>query len=158
MKQNKNKNESAFLWNERDVFILHAQDKHHDTCPQSFQLQNDANFTTWLHLEVQVKKNMLVELCARNYATHNGLVNGANGIIQGSTKVLNSQKITWILSNNPKYGQFTRIKNAHLYEHEIHPTWTSIEPMSKNIQISSNSSHIRTRTQFPIQLAPTHTI
>jgi hypothetical protein len=101
---------------------------------------------------------MLVELCARNYATHNGLVNGANGIIQGSTKVLNSQKITWILSNNPKYGQFTRIKNAHLYEHEIHPTWTSIEPMSKNIQISSNSSHIITRTQFPIQLAPTHTI
>jgi len=101
---------------------------------------------------------MLVELCARNYATHNGLVNGANGIIQGSTKVLNSQKITWILFNNPKYGQFTRIKNAHLYEHEIHPTWRSIEPMSKNIQISSNSSHIITRTQFPIQLAPTHTI
>jgi hypothetical protein len=39
---------------------------------------------------VQVKKNMLVELCAGNYATHDGLVNGANGIFQGSTKVFHS--------------------------------------------------------------------
>jgi hypothetical protein len=36
-------NESTFLWNEGDVFILHAQNRHHDTCFQSFQLQNDAN-------------------------------------------------------------------------------------------------------------------
>jgi len=26
---------------------------------------------------------MLVELCVGNYATHDGLVNGANGIFQG---------------------------------------------------------------------------
>jgi hypothetical protein len=32
-------------------------------CPQSFQLQNDANFIAGLRLEVQVKKNILVELC-----------------------------------------------------------------------------------------------
>jgi hypothetical protein len=49
-------NESPFLRNERDVFILCAQYKHHDTCPQSFQLQNDANFIARLHSEVQVKK------------------------------------------------------------------------------------------------------
>jgi hypothetical protein len=55
---------------------LCAQDKHHGTCPQSFQLQNDANFIVGLHLEVQVKKNMLVKMCARNYATHDGLRNG----------------------------------------------------------------------------------
>jgi hypothetical protein len=42
-------NESTFLRSEGDVFILCAQDKHHDTCLQSFQLQNDANFTTRLH-------------------------------------------------------------------------------------------------------------
>ncbi len=52
-------NESTFLWNEGDVFILRAQNRHHYTCPQSFQLQNDTNFTTRLHLKVQVKKNML---------------------------------------------------------------------------------------------------
>ncbi len=110
-------NESTFLQSERDVFILHAQDRHHDTCPQSFQLQNDANFTTRLQSEVQIKKIMLVELCVGNYATHDGFVNGANGIFQESTKVFNSQEFIWILFNNPKCGQLTRIKNAHLYEH-----------------------------------------
>jgi hypothetical protein len=60
MKQSKN----IMNQSEGDVFILCAQDRHHDTCPQSFQLQNDANFTLGLHSEVQVKKNMLVELCA----------------------------------------------------------------------------------------------
>jgi hypothetical protein len=92
---------------------------------------------------------MLVEICIGNYATHDGLVNGANGIFQGSIKLFNSQKVIWILFNNPKYNQLTRIKNAHLYQHEIHPTWTPIKPISINIQIGSNS-HIITRTQFPI--------
>jgi hypothetical protein len=98
---------------------------------------------------------MLVELCVENYATHDGLVNGLDGIFQGSIKVFNSQEVIWILFNNPKCGQFTRIKNAHLYGHEIHPTWTPIEHISKHIQIGSNSFHIITRTQFPIQLAAT---
>ncbi len=82
-----------------------AQNRHHDTCLQSFQLQNDANFIVGLHLEVQVKKNMLVDLCARNYVTHDGLVNGVDGIFQGSTKIFNSQEVIWILFNNPKCGQ-----------------------------------------------------
>jgi hypothetical protein len=86
---------------------------------------------------------MLVEFCVGNYATHDGLVNGANVIFQGSTKVFNSQEVIWILFNNPKCGQLA-IKNAHLYEHEIHPTWTPVEPISKDIQIGSNSSHIIT--------------
>jgi hypothetical protein len=60
--------------------------------------------------------------------------------------------------NNPKCGQVARIKNAHLYGHEIHPTWTPIEYISKDIQIGSNSSHIITSIQFPIQLAATCTI
>jgi hypothetical protein len=93
-----------------------------------------------------------------NYATHDGLVNGANGIFQGSTKVFNSQEIIWILFNNSKCGQLTRIKNAHLDEHEIHRTCPPIEPISKDIQIGSNSSHIITRAQFPIQLAAACTL
>jgi hypothetical protein len=52
----------------------------------------------------------------------------------------------------------TIINNAHLYELEIHPTWTSIELIFKDIQIGSNSFHIITRTLFPIQLVTTHTI
>ncbi len=57
-----------------------------------------------------------------------------------------------------KSGQLTRIKNANFYEHKIHLTWTPIEPISKDIQIGSNSTHIITRMQFPIQLATTRTI
>jgi hypothetical protein len=78
---------------------------------------------------------MLDELCAINYTTHNGLVNGANGIFQGLTKVFNPQEVIWILFNNPKCGQLTRIKNAHLHEYEMHLTWTPIRPISKDIQI-----------------------
>jgi len=87
---------------------------------------------------VLCKENMLVELCAQNYATHDGLVNGVDGIFQDSTKVFNSQEVIWILFNNPKCGQLTKLKNAHLYEHEIHPTWTPIEPISKDIQFFSH--------------------
>jgi hypothetical protein len=84
---------------------LCAQNRHHDTCLQSFQLKNDANFIVGLHLEVHVKKNMLVDLSVGNYVTHDGLVTGVNGIFQGSTKIFNSQEVIWILFNNPKCGQ-----------------------------------------------------
>jgi hypothetical protein len=33
---------------------------------------------------------MLVELCAGNYVTHDGLVNGVDEILWKSTKILNS--------------------------------------------------------------------
>ncbi len=44
--------ESIFFQIDGDVYILCAQEKHHDRCPQSFQLQNDTNFTTNLHSEL----------------------------------------------------------------------------------------------------------
>jgi hypothetical protein len=89
------------------------------------------------------------KLCVSNYTTHR--INDIHGIFQGSPILLNSQEIILILFNSPKYGQFIKTKNAHLYEHEIHPTWTSTKPISKNIQIGSNSSHIITNMQFSIQ-------
>jgi len=89
---------------------------------------------------------MLIKLCVENYATLDGFVNDVDGIFQGSTRVLNSHEVLWILFNNPKCGQLTRIKKTHFYEHEIHPTWTPIEPISKDIQIGSKSYHIITKT------------
>jgi hypothetical protein len=59
-----------------------------------------------MHSEIQVKKNMLVELDEHMMV----LVNGGDGIFQGSTKVLNSQEVICVLFNNPKCDQFTRIK------------------------------------------------
>jgi hypothetical protein len=49
-------------------------------------------------------------------------------------------------------------KNAHFYEHKIHPTWTHVEPIFKDIQIGSNSTDTITRMQFPIQLIATRTM
>jgi hypothetical protein len=83
-------NESIFLKTDGDMYILCAQDKHYDTCPQSFQLQNDANFMANLHLEVHIKKTMVIELCNGNYVTHDGIVNDAYKIFQSSNKSLTS--------------------------------------------------------------------
>jgi hypothetical protein len=91
---------------------------------------------------------MLVELCAGNYATHDGLVNGADGLFKGSSLLPNSQIIIWILINNSKTGHLTRIKNNHLYTQEIHPTWTPIELISKEIQIGSYILRTRTVVRF----------
>jgi hypothetical protein len=57
-----------------------------------------------------------------------------------------------------KSGRLTRTKTGHFYEQKIHPMWTLTKPISKDIQIGSNSIHIITKIQFPIQLVATHTI
>ncbi len=46
------------------------------------------NFHNRITFRGSSKKTMLVELCAKNYATHDGFVIFANGIFQRSTKVL----------------------------------------------------------------------
>ncbi len=42
---------------------------HHHSCPPSYKLLDDPNKTKALHTTICIKKYMLVELCARNYAT-----------------------------------------------------------------------------------------
>jgi hypothetical protein len=51
---------------------------------------------------------MLVELCARNSSTHDGLVNGFHEIFQASNKLPNLQEVILILFNNPKSGQLRK--------------------------------------------------
>jgi hypothetical protein len=41
--------------------------------------------TKGLYYTICIKKDMLVELCASNYVTSNGLMNGADGILKMST-------------------------------------------------------------------------
>jgi hypothetical protein len=101
---------------------------------------------------------MLVELCVQNYTNTWWPCKWCRWIFQVSINVLNSQEVIWILFNSLKCDQLTRIKNAHLYEREIHHAWTSIETISKDIQIGSKKINIIIKTQFPIQLATTHTI
>jgi hypothetical protein len=80
-------NESTFLQSDGNVCIFCAQDKHHDTCLKSFQLQNGPNFIIRLHYKIQIKKDMLVKLCVGNYLTHDDLVNGVVKIFQALNKL-----------------------------------------------------------------------
>jgi hypothetical protein len=57
------------------------------------------NQTTKLHHELLMKKNMLVELCARNYIMSNGVINGANGIFENYRK-MSSKSFIWIKFQN----------------------------------------------------------
>jgi len=52
--------ESTFLRSDGYVYIFCLEDKHHNTCPTLFQLQNDPNFIAELLSKVRIKKNMLV--------------------------------------------------------------------------------------------------
>ena len=70
---------------------------------------------------------MLVELCAGNYATHDGLVNGADGFFK-TFMLINFKTYIFIEFLNTKIGSLTRLANAHLYKDKnIDPTWTPIE-------------------------------
>jgi hypothetical protein len=42
---------------------------HYHSCPPSYTLLDDPSKTIALHTTICIKKYMLVELCARNYAT-----------------------------------------------------------------------------------------
>jgi hypothetical protein len=65
-----------------------------------------------LHFIIHIKKDMLVELCASNYATFDGLMNGANDIFKTSTYC--EKTIMWIMFQNSKIGTLTRKKYSHL--------------------------------------------
>jgi hypothetical protein len=42
---------------------------------------NDPNKIVDLHITIHIKQNMSIEICVGNSATYDGLVNGANGIV-----------------------------------------------------------------------------
>jgi hypothetical protein len=77
---------------------------------------------------------MLVELYVSNYATFDGLVNGANDIFKTSTTYC-EKIIIWIIFQNFEIGTLTRKKYNHYYNNNIESKWTPIEPIIKDIQV-----------------------
>jgi hypothetical protein len=61
---------------------------------------------------------MLVELCVGNYATFEGLVNGANDIFKTSTTYC-ERIIIWIMFQNSKIGTLIRKQYNHYYDNNI---------------------------------------
>ncbi len=64
------------------MFIFKAMDINHQSCPPSYKLSNDSSKTMGLHSTINIKKDMLVELCFGNYATFDGV----NPSLGGTTK------------------------------------------------------------------------
>jgi hypothetical protein len=118
---------------------------------------NDSSKTIGLDSIINTKIYMLVELCVGNYATYNGLVNGADGILQASITYC-EKTIIWIMFKNFKIGTLKREKYSHYYDNDIELKWTPIEPIIKNIKIGKFQSFILTNIQFSIQLATLITI
>jgi hypothetical protein len=75
-------NENVFTNTLGPTFIFKATDINHQSCPPSYKLSNDPSKIAGLHFTINIKKDMLVELCAGNYATFDGLVNGIDDIFK----------------------------------------------------------------------------
>jgi hypothetical protein len=55
-------------------------------CPPCFTLSKvNLSKTIGLHYELCLKPNMIIKLCAINYCTEDGLVNGDEGIFKIAT-------------------------------------------------------------------------
>ncbi len=93
------------------TFNFEAIDIHHHSYPSSYKLPNDSNKIASLHTTIHIKQNIVVESCAQNYATYDGLVNGANGVFKTSTSYHNKTMV-WILFPNQKIGALIREKST----------------------------------------------
>jgi hypothetical protein len=61
------------------------------------QTLNDLSKTKGLHYAIHII--YILELCASNYATYDGLFDGADGIFKAST-TYNDKTIIWIMFKN----------------------------------------------------------
>ncbi len=62
---------SKIIFNKKIGPTLNFETKkhHHNSCPSSYKLLDDPSKIIALHITICIKIYMLVELCARNYAT-----------------------------------------------------------------------------------------
>jgi hypothetical protein len=82
-----------------ETFVFLVEDIHFETCPYHFKLSIIPSQTNSLHHELLIIIKMLVELCAKNYATVDGLVNGTR-IFKDYTKMF-SKSFIKIYFENP---------------------------------------------------------
>ncbi len=103
------------------TFNLKATNIYHHPYPTSYKLLDDLSKIVSLYTIICIKQNMLIELCAKNYATTNGLVNTINGIFKTSTSYHN-KTIIWISFSNPKIKIVAKEKSIHLYTNNVYST------------------------------------
>jgi exonuclease III len=113
--------------------------------------------TTTFPSELVIKLNMLAEIYACNYDSQDGLVNGADGIIKAYTKT-DKVDVIWIKFYDSNIGHRQANKLAYLYRPEISQDWIPILRIAKPMSLTSNTTQLKIRKQFPIQLACARTI
>jgi hypothetical protein len=86
------------------------------------------------YIRLLLKKHMLVESCAKDYNTLDGLVNGANGTFKDFTQT-SSKSFIWMQFYNSKIGNKRRIKILHICKQFpiISKEWTPIKKNYRNI-------------------------
>ena len=124
---------------------------------------NQENFpayekTTTLPSKILVKRNILVELYARNYNIEDGLVNGADGAMRSYSYGKKEMDVIWIEFVDPAVGKMQREKFHELYDNNISPSWTPIFRVAKPLPCARGNTQTTIRKQFPIQLACARTI
>jgi hypothetical protein len=77
-----------------------------------------------------------MELCARNYETTNGLVNGDDKFFEDFTKII-SKYFVWIHFHSHLIGHNTQIKNLQIYDEFLRfdKQWTPVELKITKIEI-----------------------
>ncbi len=73
-----------------------------------YKLSNDLSKAPSLHSIIQIKKDMLVELCVDNHTTYDDLENGTDDILKAWTTYC-SKTIIWIMFQNPKIRTLIKI-------------------------------------------------
>jgi hypothetical protein len=119
------------------MLIFKAMDINYQSHTPFYKLLNDASKTIGLHSTIQILKEMLIELCAGNYAMYDGLVNGTNGNFKTSTTYYD-KTIIWIMFQNYQIGTLTRKKQDHYYINNIESKWTLIELIMKHIRVGKS--------------------
>jgi hypothetical protein len=85
-----------------ETFKFLTKDIHSQKCLH-FKLSMLPSHTHGFHRELLLKKNVLMKLCASNYATLDGLINGVDGNFQDYIKN-NSELLIWKYFHNKKIG------------------------------------------------------
>jgi len=115
-----------------------------------YKLSNDSSKISSLHLIIQLKKDMLVELCVSNYATSNGLVNG-DDIFKASTTYNEKIIIRILMFQNSKIGTLTKNKINHNYDNHIESKWTLVKLIIKDIKVGK-PNHLLQQFNFQFNL------
>jgi hypothetical protein len=84
------------------TFNFEAINIHHHSCPSSYKLLDDPSKIASLCTTIHITQSMVVEWCARNYVTYDGLFNGVDSVFKTWSTSYHNKTIVWILFPNKK--------------------------------------------------------